>query len=177
MNKYALTTGRDDRILSSFDEFEREADLLKSINSQTNVFIKCTMSSVLKKLVFSTFVLSNRFPNNVFVSKDNAIIVCQDIIEYPMCSDNYVIVGRKFCSKRDAFLLPYNSSDFDSYVVSKLNKDVDEWDFNLIKGKMCAIPNKFNPFQCGNVLSPLPDILELNSNREWFVSAIQHTVF
>ena len=27
MNKYTLTTGRDGRILSSFDEFEREADL------------------------------------------------------------------------------------------------------------------------------------------------------
>ena len=122
-----------------------------------------------KKLVFSTFVLTNRFPNNVFVSKDNSIIVCQDIIECAVGSDDYVIVGRKFCSKRDAFALPYypyNSSDFDSYVVSKLNKDVDEWDLNLIKGKMSAIPNKLNPFQCGNELSPLPDILELNSNRE-----------
>lgn len=159
MRKYVLPTGRHGRILSSYDDFEREAELLKAINSKTNVFIGCTMSATLKKLSFSTFVLTNRFPNNVCLLKDNSIIVCQDVVECPEGSKDYVIIERKFLCKRDAFLVPYRSSDYDSYVVSKLCKDADEWDFNLIKGKMFAVPNKFNPFHNGNIPSTLPDIL------------------
>ncbi|KAK4003605.1 hypothetical protein OUZ56_005362 [Daphnia magna] len=100
MRKYVLPTGLHGRILSSYYDFEREAELLKAINSKTN---------------------------------DDSIIVCQDVVECPEGSKDYVIIERKFLCKRDAFLVPYRSSDYDSYVVSKLCKDADEWDFNLIK--------------------------------------------
>ncbi|KAK4017934.1 hypothetical protein OUZ56_000010 [Daphnia magna] len=95
---------------------------------------------------------------------DSSIIVCQDVVECPEGSKDYVIIGRKFLCKRDAFLVPYRSSDYDSYVVSKLCKDADEWDFNLIK-----VPNKFNPFHnAGNIPSTLPDILQTNSNQQCY---------
>lgn len=177
-NKYVFPSTSDGRIITSFKEFEMEAKRMKTIHLKENAFISCSMTERFKKLVFSTFTLSNKFPNNVCILANGSIVVCIDIIEYPKESREYSIVGRKFSSVVSAFNKPYCSKDYKTYVVSKLSHQIDEWDFNLIAGKMFAVPDDFNNYRFGRVEEPrVPDILGEYSNAMWYVQPIQHTVW
>lgn len=71
-----------------------------------------------KKLVFTQFVLSNKFPNNVCLMKDRSVVVCNDIF---LLDRVPYTKPQKFLTLQDAFELPYRSSDFDIYAGSNLS--------------------------------------------------------
>ena len=69
-----------------------------------------------------------------------------------------------------AFDNPFDSSEYDSYLVSKCNNDrYEEFNINSIKAKMLALP--YLPENT----TTLPDILK-SLNDKWFVISLQHTV-
>ena len=136
----------------------------------------CSLNSLLieakqkKQLVFSTFVLGNQYPNNVCVLRNGSIIIVKDIVEFPTGSGTYTLVGVKFRSLENAFVKPYVSSHFKTYLASNVSS-IDEWDFTSIQGKMEAIPYKFVATK--NVEFPVID--SPRSKQKWFVVPIHHT--
>ncbi len=56
--------------------------------------------------------------------------MCKDIIESPPKSNVFAIVGSTFKVKENACVRPYLSSDFNAFIVSKLDGLFDEWNLN-----------------------------------------------
>ena len=169
---YLLPTSADGLILNSDESFEIEASKSVAGKSSKNVFIKFIVnrSKTKKQLVFSTFVLGNQYPNNVCVLRNGSIIIVKDIVEFPTGSGTYTLVGVKFRSLENAFVKPYVSSHFKTYLASNVSS-IDEWDFTSIQGKMEAIPYKFVATK--NVEFPVID--SPRSKQKWFVVPIHHT--
>jgi hypothetical protein len=62
--------------------------------------------------------------------------VCQDIIESPPKSNVFVIFGSTFKVKENAFVRPYLSSDYNTFIVSKLDGLFGEWNLKNLLCKM-----------------------------------------
>nr|CAH0105751.1 unnamed protein product [Daphnia galeata] len=108
---YLLPTPADGLILNSDESFEIEA---------------------------SKSVAGNQYPNNVCMLRNGSIIIVKDIVELPTGSGTYTLVGVKFRTLENAFIKPYVSSHFKTYLASNVSS-IDEWDFTSIQGKMEAI--------------------------------------
>ena len=101
-----------------------------------------------QKIVFPDFVLTNKYPDNVFV-----------------------IVGSTFKVKENACVRPYLSSDYNTFIVSKLDGLFGEWNWNNLLCKMYTVPYKLGDY------SKLPDITMPHvSNIKWFTTPIRHTL-
>ena len=57
-----------------------------------------------KKLVFDSYTISNKFPNNICLLKDESIVVCTNIVKND--TNSLIIVGRKFTYPRTPFEKP-----------------------------------------------------------------------
>ena len=68
--------------------------------------------------------------------------MCQDIIESPSKSNVFVIVGSTFKVKENACVRPYSSSDYNTFIVSKLDRLFGEWNLNYLLCKMYTVPYK-----------------------------------
>ncbi|KAK4030703.1 hypothetical protein OUZ56_024042 [Daphnia magna] len=90
----------------------------------------------------SKSVAGKEYPNNVCMLRNGSIIIVKDIVEFPTGSGTYTLVGVKFRSLENAFVKPYVSSHFKTYLASNVSS-IDEWDLTSIQGKMEAIPYKF----------------------------------
>ena len=89
------------------------------------------------------------FPNNVVLLKSRArrkrtqskykILVINDIMEF---TDSKVITlkGKIFGKLEDAFCKPYVSSRFQTYLASSMSNRDDEFNINLVCGKMFCLP-------------------------------------
>lgn len=172
-SKYLLPTTADGMIMNSFEQFKLEVKKCEAKNSNKKIVLDFTVTkglNGLKKLTFPNFVLSNKFPNNVCILKNKDIVVCQDIIEYPLKSNIFLIIGIKWKVKENAFSVPFLSSDHSIYVVSKLDNRIGEWNVNCIAAKMYALPYKLTDYKV------LPDISCTENPCEWFVTPIRHTL-
>jgi hypothetical protein len=62
-----------------------------------------------KKIVFNDYVLSNRFPNNIFLDNEKALFVCVDFVADRL--EIETIVAHKFISLESVHRRPYISSN------------------------------------------------------------------
>ena len=121
-----------------------------------------------RKLRFAKFTLSNRFPNNICITRNCSVIVVLDIEQNPNDSDDICIIGRKFTSLVDAFTEPYVSSTYSTFIASNLSSTVNEWSIDVIKGKMYSFPYK---------LDASKGPADINKrDQQWYVSPIHHTI-
>lgn len=166
---YLLPTTADGMILATSQEFKKELMRTEALRTQQNIFVEFFSKGDKwpKKLRFTTFTLSNRFPNNVCMLKKGAVFVVTDIVEFPKGSGCLYIVGQKFGKITDAFLNPFPSSDFHIYVASKLTSSIFEYRISSIKCKMYALPYKWDKKQGEASIT--------NANQKWFVAPLQHT--
>lgn len=137
---YLLPTSSVGLIINTAESFEIEAKKSAVSRSNSNVFVKFIPNREIsspKKLVFSTFVLGYQYPNNVCMLLGSVIIV-NDKVEFLNGSGKYTLIGVKFRKLENAFVKPYVSSHFKTYLASDVSS-FDEW----IKGKMEAITFKF----------------------------------
>lgn len=94
-----------------------------------------------KRLVFADFVLTNLFPNNVILANDEMVYVCIDIV---VNQGDVCIKAKKFVTLRNAFITPYVSSKFHTFLGGKLSDETFELRPSQIFAKMMALP--MNPF-------------------------------
>lgn len=165
-SKYMLPTGMDGLVLCTSHEFEKEALSVDEGSSLKNILIEftCRGEKWPKKLRFSTFTLSNKFPNNVCFLKNGSIVVVRDISEFPKGSGSIIIVCHKFRTVEDAFDSPYRSSEFQTFIASRLCHRVYEWSIDMITSKAYALPYKTK----GSI-----DIY--NPSEKWYVAPLRHT--
>lgn len=103
---------------------------------------------------------------------NGSVIIVNDIVEFPNGSGEYTLIGVKFRKLENAFVKPYVSSHFKTYLASDVSS-FDEWDFRSIKGKMEAIPFKFVPTK--TIVFPVIDLPK--SKQKWFIVPIHHTFY
>ena len=168
-SKYLLPTFSDGMIMNSTEHFFLEIERENNCHNKVVLNFKTGRGSdPEKKITFPDFVLSNKFPNNVALLKNGNVVVCTDFVENPLGSRVLLIIGFKFSLKEDAFHYSYASSSYGTYVVSKLDNRINEWNLNNLAGKMYALPHKLNDY------SALPDIR--TNTCKWFVTPIRHTL-
>lgn len=102
--------------------------------------------------------------------KNNSVLVCRDIVEFPVNSKQYVVIGTKFGQLEDIYTSPFRSSKFNVYLASKMGENFGEWNVNGVRGKMYALPFKYDEQS-----QTLPDIYK--SNNKWIVSPLFHTLY
>ena len=74
-----------------------------------------------KKFFFKDFVLSNRFPNNVFLDNKKSAYVCVDIVADGLELVN--VIARKFVSLENAHRQQYLSSDENIFSAHNLSAE------------------------------------------------------
>jgi hypothetical protein len=169
---YSLPSTDKGKIIDSQEMFELEVTKAMLKNSDQRIVLHVNYGrgdNPTKKVTFPNFVLSTKFPDNVFILKNNTVVVCLNIVEE---EDTNVmrIICATFDKVEKAFDDPYDSAEYHSYLVSKCsNQRFEEFNVNSIKAKMLALP--YLP----EVTTTLPDILK-SVNDKWFVTALQHTV-
>lgn len=171
-SKYLYPAGPDGLLLTSSQEFEKEATRSEAMTSEKNVLIEfCDrepQSKWPKKLRFTKFTISNQFPNNVCILRSGSVVIVRDIVEHPPGSGELYVVGQKFCSLSDAFTEPFPSSKFKIFIASKLNQSLSgEWNIDCLAGKMYALPYKQRKNQSLDITDP---------NQKWYVSPLHHTL-
>lgn len=65
-----------------------------------------------------------------------------DVSEFPKDSGCIFMIGNKFTTLVDAFDEPYRSSEYQTYIASNLSRKTREWNINMIKSKVYALPYK-----------------------------------
>ena len=171
-SKFILPTNSDGLILTHFEEMIRESQKMKLMFSDQSVVLAFNEKKNKKELVFPTFTITNQFPDNICLLKNGSVVVCTDIIEEEKGSCEFILIGYKFYCLENAYSNYFPSSKFNIYIASKIKKDVSEWNVNGLKGKMYALPFKYNETQ---FIGQLPDIL--NAENKWYVSPIFHTLY
>jgi hypothetical protein len=95
-----------------------------------------------KKLVFTDFVLSDTFPNNVFLSNSFDAFVCVDIA---IKNGITQIIAHKFLELVNAFTYPYISSRFHIFSGSNLSSVTFPMRPSDVFCKVFAIPLNPSP--------------------------------
>lgn len=173
-SKYLRPTSIEGKVLDVEKLFQSELRLAELENSHQKKVIDFSIQNNVnaiptKTLAFQNFDFSNKFPNNVCMLKNNNIVLCTDIIEFPKNINTFKIVGFKFLPVQDAFSVPFPSSRFNIYSLSKLNTLIDEWNVQNIACKMYRMPLKLSDY------SSLPEITDPLSSVKWFVTPEIHT--
>ena len=136
----------------------------KNLNKkQNNALLQFAHTSIRwpKKLIFSDFVLTDTFPNNVFLSNSFSAFVCVDIINQ---SGVIHVIAKKFLTLVNAFTQPYVSSRFHIFSGSQLSSITFKMRPSDIFCKIFAIP-----------LNPFPPISFQNNELIWHLSPLLHT--
>lgn len=152
---YLLPTRADGTIVTDEEMFKIEVATYEARNSDKAVVVDWKPgrgNNLTEKLVFPDYAISNKFPNNVLLMKDNSVVVCTNIIK--KSNKVFQVKGLRFRKQDDAFTVPYISSHFNTHLVSK-PETYDIWNINAIKGKMFAC--SINLKHCA-VNTPIPDI-------------------
>ena len=169
---YLLPTRADGTIVTDEEMFKIEVASYEARNSDKAVVVDWKPgrgNNPTEKLVFPDYAISNKFPNDVLLMKDNSVVVCTNIIK--KSNKVFQVKGLRFRKQDDAFPIPYISSRFNTHLVSK-PETYDIWNINAIKGKMFACP--FNPKHC-TVNTPIPNIVT-DKTTVWFVTPLRHTL-
>ena len=115
-----------------------------------------------KRLIFPDYCLTNVFPNNFCMLKNDSYAVISNISR---CNGEVKVSGHTFEIVENAFESPYVSSQFKIAIVSKTSPRHIEIDIEDICGKLYAFPmdtvSGFDPSNIG---------------QRWFVSPIHHTL-
>ena len=114
-----------------------------------------------KTLVFNNFVLTNRFPNNVFLSDKFDVFACTDIVNNRGIVH---VISQKFLTLENAFLKPYVSSRFHIYSGSNLSAQTFMLRPSEVCVKMMALP-----------LNPFPPISLDNVGLRWYLVPLFHS--
>lgn len=94
-----------------------------------------------KKAACNNFTLSiNECANNCCGLKDGSIVIIQQIAWHVQLND-FVIVGKKFLQKMNAYDIPCVSSLLDTYIVSKSTlSQTRMWPLSNVKQKFFIMP-------------------------------------
>ncbi|XP_045024703.1 uncharacterized protein LOC123469643 [Daphnia magna] len=169
-SKYLLPTSADGMIINSSMLYEIEIKKFEVKTSGQKILVNFSEWKGIKKMVFSDFVLTNRFPNNVCLFKNGNVVVCSDFIEFPKMGNNFLVVGFLFQTKEHACVKPYLSTKYNTFIVSKLDERIGEWNINNLLCKMYTVPYKLTDY------AKLPDITLPNVPNRWFTTPIRHTI-
>jgi hypothetical protein len=75
-------------------------------------------TSHMKRLIYRDYVISNKYPNNIVLTKDKCVCVVSDL-SYDTVADSFNVTIVPFKKQGDFFSgIPCNSSDCDIYSVS-----------------------------------------------------------
>jgi hypothetical protein len=173
--KYRLPTLGNGTVMNCYDLFQEEVEKASFVQSKAQVVTKWKIgkgSNPKKSLSLPTYTITNKFPNNVLLLKDDTVVVVENIIECPPNSKVMKIIGRSFDVLEPAHPKPaqpdlFLSTRFNIYLASKLSL-VGEWNINFIKAKMFVVP--YNPTDC----HVLPNIE--SDPVKWYVSPLRHTL-
>jgi hypothetical protein len=113
---------------------------LEATNSGEKVVVTFTEWKGTKKIVFPDYVLTNKYPNNICLLKNGIIVVCKDLIDSPPQSKVFLIIGSFFQVRESACVQPFMSSDYHTFLVSKPDDLIREWNLNNLQCKMYAVP-------------------------------------
>ena len=157
--KYQLPTTSCGQVISNKIQLEMEASKKSSRSVQ---FIN-NGEKWPKKLVFDSYTISNKFPNNICLLKDGSIVVCTDICRNS--SNRLAIVGREFGTLTTPFTKPYLATDHHIYRASNISVEESSWYIKDIKAKCYAFP--LRPTAITNIF---------DSGQHWFMSPRLHTL-
>ena len=124
----------------------------------------------MKSITFPNFKLTNRFPNNVVLMRNNAVVVVDDISQDPQGRNIFKIFGPKFDQVYPAFRTPYESAKYFTFVATKIRETGGEYNVNSIKCELFV-----TPLDVTLDLKEVPDILKTR-NQKWFVTPLRHTI-
>ena len=138
--------------------------MLEGIKNNSRVLKYCNKGGRWpKQIFFNNFVLTNLFPNNIFLDNQKSAFVCVDILA---CSGMELvkIVARKFVSLENAHVQPYRSSDHNIFSAHTLSAPTFFRYPSQIFCKMMALP-----------LNPTPPISFENEELRWYLVPLLHT--
>ena len=115
-----------------------------------------------QKKIFKDFVLSNRFPNYVFLDNKKSAYVCVDIVADGLELVN--VIARKFVSLENAHRQPYLLSDENIFSAHNLSAETFIILPSQVFSKMMALP-----------LNPTPPISFENDRLRWYLVPLLHT--
>jgi hypothetical protein len=170
--KYLLPTLSDGTIIQDLKLFKIEVARSEARVSRQKVVVDFSVgrgSNPTKTLFFPNFSLTNKFPNNICLMKNGAVVVCVDF--EADTSNSIELVGFKFLRLENAHTQPFVSSRFQIYLASKIASRISNYNVNCIAGKMYAMPHKVSAH-----LQVVPDILKRCSVQKWYVSPLRHTL-
>lgn len=121
--KYKLLTTSTGVVIDSKNIFESEIkhEAKKSGKKLVISWSEGVGKNPVKKIIFPSFIVSNKFPNNILMisQRSEILVVCVDIIK---CEENvYVICGKRFRLIEDTFTSPFKSSKYNMFLASKLS--------------------------------------------------------
>jgi hypothetical protein len=159
-SKYQLPTTSCGMIIENKLQLTIEA---KTLNKKSNKLLQLVHRGNRwpKKLVFTDFVLSDTFPNNVFLSNSFDAFVCVDIA---IKNGITQIIAHKFLELVNAFTYPYISSRFHIFSGSNLSSVTFPMRPSDVFCKVFAIP-----------LNPSPPISFENIELIWYLAPLLHT--
>jgi hypothetical protein len=172
--KYLLPTAADGTIIDAVSLFKIEVARSELLHSKQKLIVDFSVSRGInptKTILFPNFSITNKFPNNICLMRNGAVVVCVDFVDDREENNVINIVGFKFLRLEDAHTVPFVSSRFQIYLASKIASRISDYDSKCIAGKMYAMPHRLNT-EC----KELPDILESDSVQKWYVSPIRHTL-
>ena len=159
-SKYQLPTTSCGTIIQNKVQLVFEAKKLKKKTQRLLQFID-KGDTWPKTLVFNNFVLTNRFPNNVFLSDKFDVFACTDIVNNRGIVH---VISQKFLTLENAFLKPYVSSRFHIYSGSNLSAQTFMLRPSEVCVKMMALP-----------LNPFPPISLDNVGLRWYLVPLFHS--
>jgi hypothetical protein len=160
-SKFQLPTTSCGAVIKNKVQLVVEANKLKKTKKQRLLQFVDKGDRWPKKLVFLNFVLTDRFPNNVFLSDAFSAFACVDIVNN---GGIIQIISKKFLSIENAFHKPYVSSKFHTFSASNLSIETFVKRPSEIFTKMMALP-----------LNPFPPISLENVDLRWYLVPLFHS--
>ena len=115
-----------------------------------------------QKKIFKDFVLSNRFPNYVFLDNKKSAYVCVDIVADGLELVN--VIARKFVSLENAHRQPYLLSDENIFSAHNLSAET-----------FIILPSQVFSKLMALLLNPTPPISFENDRLRWYLVPLLHT--
>ena len=171
--KYRLNTTEDGSIINNKVEFDIQVKKWEMKHSNQKIVTEhnnLKSEEEMKSITFPNFKLTNRFPNNVVLMRNNAVVVVDDISQDPQGRNIFKIFGPKFDQVYPAFRTPYESAKYFTFVATKIRETGGEYNVNSIKCKLFV-----TPLDVTLDLKEIPDILKTR-NQKWFVTPLRHTI-
>lgn len=142
-----------------------------SLQSQSPLKFLQRKRTNFKQLVCSSFVITNRFPNNVVLLHPRTILVCNDICEVQTQSDSciYKITGHCSTNVISCYEEPFESAKYHFYIGSNVSSNLQTHDVTTLLCKMYPIP-----LDVTITCRKLPNVLE--NSHKWYLTPIFHTL-